>query len=86
MKLVVVSIFDRASEAFGRPAFVPARAAAVRGFTDEVNRDEPNNDLRRHPDDFDLYILGEFDDSKGIFTTDDSYPLVLVRGKDVISG
>jgi len=85
MKQVVVSVFDRASEAFGRPVFVPAKAAAIRSFTDEVNRDDPANDLRRHPDDFDLYILGEFDDSKGIFLTDDSYPAVLVRGKDVVS-
>jgi len=85
MKQVVVSVFDRASEVFGRPVFVPARAAAVRSFTDEVNRDDANNDLRRHPDDFDLYILAEFDDGKGIFLADDSYPAVLVRGKDVIS-
>ena len=85
MKQCVVSVYDRAAETFGRPVFVPAKAAAIRSFSDEVNRDDPSNDLRRHPDDFDLYILGEFDDSKGVFTSNDSGPVVLVRGKDVVS-
>lgn len=85
MKQVVVSVYDRASEVYGRPVFVPAKAAAIRSFSDEVNRDEPNNDLRRHPDDFDLYLLAEFDDAQGVFVADDSYPVCLVRGKDVIS-
>jgi hypothetical protein len=82
---VVVSVYDRASETFGRPVFVPAKAAAIRSFTDEVNRDDSANDLKRHPDDFDLYVLGNFDDSKGVFSSGDGYPLVLVRGKDVVS-
>lgn len=85
MKLIVVSVYDRASEVFGRPAFIPARGAAIRSFTDEVNRVDANNELNRHPDDFDLYILGEFEDSQGIFTLDDNGPTVLVRGKDVVN-
>ena len=84
MKLIVVSVYDRASEVFGRPAFISARGAAIRSFTDEVNRVDVNNELNRHPDDFDLYLLGEFEDSKGIFTLDDGGPTVLIRGKDVV--
>lgn len=85
MKQVCVAVFDRAAQVYGKPVFVPARGIAVRSFTDEVNRDAPDNDLHRHPDDFDLYLLAEYDDSLGVFSGDDSYPVILVRGKDVIS-
>lgn len=66
MKLQVVSIRDRAIDAFGRPAFVPALGAAVRGFGDEINR--AGSEMNAHPDDYDLYHLGEWDDATGEFT------------------
>lgn len=79
----VVSIKDRAAEVFNRPFFVPHRNVAVRDFTDEVNRSAVDNQLNKHPDDFDLYLLGTFDDNTGAFNLDS--PVVLVRAKDVIS-
>lgn len=78
----IVSVKDRAADVFNRPFFVPHRNVAVRDFTDEVNRADPNNPLHKHPDDFDLYVLGQFDDSTGTFIVEVS-PTVLVRGKDV---
>ena len=84
MNLFVVSVKDRAAEVFNRPFFVPHRNVAVRDFTDEVNRAAADNPLNRHPDDFDLYLLGHFDDSTGAFLRDSS-PTVLVRGKDVVT-
>ena len=82
MLLFVVSVKDRASDLFNRPFFVPHRNVAVRDFTDEVNRVAADNNLNKHPDDFDLYLLGEFDDNKGEFFN--LTPQVLVRAKDVI--
>lgn len=82
MILFVVSIKDRAADVFNRPFFVPHRNVAIRDFTDEVNRVATDNQLNRHPDDFDLYLLGEFDDSRGAFVNND--PQVLVRAKDVL--
>lgn len=79
----IVSVKDRAAEVFNRPFFVPHRNVAVRDFTDEVNRSADNNALNKHPDDFDLYLLGQFDDSNGTFVVD-AIPTVLVRGKDVV--
>ena len=78
----VVSIKDRAAEVFNRPFFVPHRNVAIRDFTDEVNRVAGDNQLNKHPDDFDLYLLGEFDDSRGAFVNNE--PQVLVRAKDVL--
>ena len=79
----IVCVKDRAAEVFNRPFFVPHRNVAVRDFTDEVNRSSPDNALNKHPDDFDLYLLGQFDDSTGAFIREGS-PTVLVRAKDVV--
>ena len=67
MKYVVVTVFDRAAGAYSRPAYVGAVGLAVRSFQDEVNRDAPDNELFKHPDDFDLYHLGHWDDVGGTF-------------------
>jgi hypothetical protein len=82
MILFVVSVKDRAADVFNRPFFVPHRNVAIRDFTDEVNRVAGDNQLNKHPDDFDLYLLGEFDDSSGSFINNE--PQVLVRAKDVL--
>jgi len=82
MILFVVCVKDRAADVFNRPFFVPHRNVAIRDFTDEVNRVATDNQLNKHPDDFDLYLLGEFDDSRGAFVNNE--PQVLVRAKDVL--
>jgi len=84
MLLYIVPVKDRAADVFNRPFFVPHRNVAVRDFTDEVNRAAPDNALHKHPDDFDLYLLGQFDDSNGAFIREGS-PTVLVRAKDVVT-
>lgn len=65
MKLVVCSLFDRGVQAYGRPMFVSHINQAVRSLTDETNN--PESELNKHPDDYDLYELGEFDDSHARF-------------------
>ena len=79
---VIVSVRDSAAEAFGRPMYMQSIGIAIRSFTDEVNRDDKDNQLFNHPDDFDLYELGVFDDSIGKYELRDN-PSVIVRGKDV---
>ncbi|AXH74631.1 MAG: nonstructural protein [Microviridae sp.] len=68
MKMQVVSVLDVAAQAYGRPAFCAALGAATRSFVDEVNRaPTPGNDnvLFSHPEDFQLFHIGEFDDFNG---------------------
>jgi hypothetical protein len=79
---VIVSVRDSAAEAFGRPMYLQSLGVAIRSFTDEVNREDKDNQLFNHPDDFDLYELGVFDDSIGKYELRDN-PTVIVRGKDV---
>ena len=79
---VIVSVRDSAAEAFGRPMYLQSLGVAIRSFTDEVNREDKDNQLFNHPDDFDLFELGVFDDSIGKYELRDN-PSVIVRGKDV---
>lgn len=82
-KLVVVSVYDRAVSAFMRPFYVPAVGAAIRSFQDEANRQGENNEMNRHPEDYDLFELGVFDDSSGKFVMLES-PKLLVTAKQVL--
>lgn len=81
MKLLIATVKDRAAEAFGRPMFVPSLGVALRSFTDEINRSDSNNQLYNHPDDFDLYELGVFDDQTGTFDLL-PHPKLVVLGKN----
>lgn len=83
MILIVMSVRDRAADVFGQPMFVASRGGAIRSFGDEVNRADANNALHKHPEDFDLYELGIYDDSTASFTLEDK-PRQLAIGKDLV--
>ena len=82
MKLNICSVKDRAADAFGRPMFVPSTGVAIRSFSDELNRSDADNQLYNHPDDFDLYEFGVFDDNTGLFDLYEQ-PKLLSLGKQV---
>lgn len=82
MQQVIISVKDTAAQAFGRPIFVPTTAVAVRSFRDEVNRKDSTDDMSRHPDDFELYEIGSFDDSNGIIAVLET-PRLVARAKDL---
>ena len=82
MKLLICSVKDRAADAYGRPMYVPSTGVAIRSFSDEINRNDPDNQLYNHPDDFDLYEFGEFDDNTGVFELYEQ-PKLLSLGKQV---
>lgn len=70
MNLILVAVRDRALEAFMRPFWMQTEGQAIRSFQDEVNRAEKDNPLNAHPDDYDLYVIGRFNDVDGSFVSD----------------
>lgn len=62
---IVVSIHDTQVDAYMRPFYVPAIGAAIRSFSDEINRSSADNPLYHHAEDYNLYQLGSFDDQTG---------------------
>lgn len=83
MKVVIVALKDRATDTFGVPSFVPHLGGALRSFADEVNRKGEGNQLAAHPEDFDLFELGVYDDSKGSFEVLER-PRQVAVGKDLV--
>lgn len=65
MRMVMCSVRDAKAEMFMRPFFVQSTGVAVRSFTDEVNREDKDNQMFNHASDFALYEIGLFDDSDG---------------------
>lgn len=84
MKLVVMCARDIKVGAFGRPFFVQTVGAAVRSFGDEAKRQDPENQLARHPEDFELFELGSFEDSNARFDLFDQ-PKYIIRADMLIS-
>ena len=61
--LKAFAVYDQKAEAYLRPFFTKTRGQAIRGFVDAVN--DPNHEFNKHPDDYTLFYLGEFDETKG---------------------
>jgi hypothetical protein len=80
MKYAVCAVKDRAVNAFNRPIYVPTVGVAIRSFTDEVNRKD--SELANHPEDYDLYELGSWDDETAIYTSLE-VPRVITRAQDI---
>ena len=80
MKHTICSIYDSATEAYMRPFTAQSPAQAVRMFTDEVQR--PDSDIGKHPQDYSLFIIGEFfDHNAEIKTTNEC----LCRAHEIIT-
>ena len=82
-KLIIVTVRDRAADTFGPPWCTPAIGLAVRSFQEQVNRAAEDNMIYKHPEDFDLFQLGTYDDETATF--DVHLPKQVAVGKDMIS-
>ena len=67
MIVFVFSIYDEKAGAFAAPFTAPSIGHAIRSFADEVNSARDSSLLSKHPEDFQLFELGMFDDSDGSF-------------------
>lgn len=65
MKLLVCSVLDKAVSAYMQPFYCRTKPEAVRMFSDSVG--DPKSQFAIHPEDFVLMVLGEYDDSTGLF-------------------
>lgn len=66
MLLKVFAVYDKAAEAYMQPYFAQTTGLALRIFQNAVN--DPNSVIGKHPQDFWLDVVAQFDDSKGEFT------------------
>lgn len=81
MVLIVMAVRDSAVGAYLRPFYAPSVGAAMRSFYDEVNRKD--SEMFRHPDDYELFELGEFEEVSAVFSMK-SVPRSVCRAKEVL--
>lgn len=80
---VVLAVKDVALGAFLPPIVCPAVGLAVRSFADDVNSGQ--SPASKHPGDFELFQLGEFDDIQGVFIQDGDHPKLVCRARDLVN-
>lgn len=66
MKWTLVVMKDRASDSYSTPQGYRAKGEAIRAFHDAINNPE-SGAMYKHPEDYDLYFLGYYDDNKAAF-------------------
>lgn len=82
MKHLIFAIRDRASASFGRPNCGVSKGAMIRDFGILINDKSRESLYSQHPEDFDLFYLGEYDDNTGQFAG--IPPEQIAVGKDMI--
>lgn len=78
--LQIVTIYDRAVEAYGRPVFVSHNGEAIRSFTDEAN--DSTSNIGKHPHDYELFAIGVYDTDTAAFTQNTTERLA--RASDLV--
>ncbi len=81
MKHRMFCIHDVKAAAFMQPWFLHTDGMATRAFADCVN--DPEHNFGRHPADYSLFYIGEFNDSTGMCIT--QAPMSLGNGVEFIS-
>lgn len=66
MKQKIYALRDVRTEAFLRPMFLQNSAVLERVLLDAKN--DENSTLSLHPEDYQVYYLGEYDDNNGLIT------------------
>lgn len=65
MRFGVFSVWDSKAELFSSPMLSVNKGTMMRTLSDVLN--DPSHQYAKHPEDFVLYELGEFDDQRGEF-------------------
>jgi hypothetical protein len=90
MILRMFAVKDHKMNLFMNPMFFTSRGQAIRVVTDEVNRrqdgsDVPPTTLQTHPEDVDLFEIGEFDSESGVIVAPKE-PVLVAKCKDLVVG
>ena len=81
MKFFVIVIRDSAAGAYSQPNFVSSVGAFVRAFGDRIKSGTKDDPMCQHPEDFEAFNLGDFDDNTAEFNLHKS-PVSVCRGAD----
>lgn len=80
MNLLVCTVRDSAVDSFLRPFYVRSSGEAIRVFGDAVNGGD--NGMKAHPEDYELYHIGTFEEENGVIQACDRR--LLIRAVDCL--
>lgn len=66
MNLKIFAMFDKKAQAFAQPFFFHHKAEALRALEDITT--DPQSRINKHPADFSMHLIGEWDDRSGKIT------------------
>ena len=64
----IYAVYDSKGESYTPPFFDHAEGRAIRTFSDCCN--DPGHQFGKHPEDYTLFDLGQYDDNTGTITQD----------------
>lgn len=80
MKHRIYTIRDAKTETYSQPFMQMTDGQASRTFSDMVNN--PEHPIGKHPEDYVLFQIGEFDDNNSVITPVDA--ISVINGVDLI--
>lgn len=82
----IFAVKDLAVQAYGLPFFVRSKGEALRSFQDEVNRKDGESAVAKHPEDYELYQLGTYNEETAeIEGNNELKPVLVARAKDLLT-
>lgn len=85
MNMILLAVFDVLAGAYvGPPVGAPTRGVGERSFADQVNN--PESQLNKHPDDFELHEVGSFSLVDGSLVPVEGRPIVYGRARQFLNG
>lgn len=65
--LQIYTVYDKKIQTYMSPSAVPHETVLTRNLTEVAN--DPASSIAKYPTDFELYLLGTFDQTTGVVTT-----------------
>lgn len=79
--MLILSVRDIKADNFSPPFLAPNVASGIRSFTDVATN--PQSSVNKHPEDFQLFELGDFDERTAAFDLRPQ-PVFLANATDVV--
>lgn len=86
MKFAIIAIRDIKTDSYFPPQFVRSTGGFLRQLGDDIQQPQPGTlaeTMKKHPDQFEIYQLGEWEDETGVFSDNNHRRLTVVS--DLVS-
>ena len=82
MKLRIFAFRDRKLGEYSRPMFFVNQGVMLRELQEVLTAEDKRETFQKHPEDFELCALGEFDSESGVF--DAVSPIIVMMLSDLL--